>query len=106
MINSFMVLNLNRVDALKKLAIKKYDDFLRQVKKGYKPDYCDILNIICFISLPGRFTNHEFIKSVIEIFINDKKFITSIVDELTTDYLVNLKKMNEAELKKYRNKKK
>ena len=62
MINSFMVLNLNRVDALKKLAIKKYDDFLRQVKKGYKPDYCDILNIICFISLPGRFTNHEFIK--------------------------------------------
>lgn len=62
MIENFMALNLNHVDALKQKAIKRYNDLLRQVKKGYRPDYSDILNIICFISLPGRFSNHEFIK--------------------------------------------
>lgn len=62
MTKSFMDLNLNRVDALKQLAIKEYNSFLRQVKKGYKPDYSKIMDIICFISLPGRFNNHEFIK--------------------------------------------
>lgn len=62
MINSFMALNLNHVDALKQKAIRKYNDFLRQVKKGYKPDYSEIMNIICFINLPAKLDNHEFIK--------------------------------------------
>ena len=62
MIDNFTDLNLNHVDALKKLAIKEYTSFIKQVKKGYKPDYSKIMNIICFISLPGRFDNHEFIK--------------------------------------------
>jgi hypothetical protein len=50
------------VDALKRKAIKRYEDFLRKLKKGYKPDYQDILNLICFINLPVRLDNHEFIK--------------------------------------------
>lgn len=62
MIANFMGLNLNHVDALKRLAIKEYNSFLKQVKKGYKPDYNKIMDIICFINLPGRFNNHEFIK--------------------------------------------
>ena len=62
MIVNFTVLNLNHVDALKQTAIKKFNDFLRQVKKGYKPDYSEIMNIICFINLPARLDNHEFIK--------------------------------------------
>ena len=61
-IANFTVLNLNRVDALKQTAIKKFNDFLKQVKKGYKPDYSEIMNIICFINLPARLNNHEFIK--------------------------------------------
>lgn len=62
MIVLFMVLNLNHVDALKRKAIKEYNDFLKKVKKGYKPDYSHIMNIICFISLPALLDNHEFIK--------------------------------------------
>ena len=50
------------MDALKRKAIKSYEDFLRTLKKGYKPDYQDILNLICFINLPVRLDNHEFIK--------------------------------------------
>ena len=46
MTKSFMDLNLNRVDALKQLAIKEYNSFLRQVKKGYKPDYSKIMDIM------------------------------------------------------------
>ena len=50
------------MDALKRKAIKRYEDFLRKLKKGHKPDYQDILNLICFINLPVRLDNHEFIK--------------------------------------------
>jgi hypothetical protein len=50
------------VDALKIKAIKRYEEFLKSVKKGYKPDYQEILNLICFINLPVRLDNHEFIK--------------------------------------------
>ena len=27
------------VDALKRKAIKRYEDFLKRVRKGYRPDY-------------------------------------------------------------------
>lgn len=50
------------VDALKIKAIKRYEEFLKSVKKGYKPDYQEILNLICFINLPVRLDNHEFIE--------------------------------------------
>jgi hypothetical protein len=50
------------VDALKLKAIKRYEEFLKSVKKGYKPDYQEILNLICFINLPVRLNNHEFIE--------------------------------------------
>ena len=50
------------VDALKIKAIKRYEDFLKQVKKGYNPDYQEILNLICFIGLPTKIDNHEFVK--------------------------------------------
>ncbi len=57
-----MYIIIQAVDALKGKAIKRYQDFLRQVRKGYRPDYKDILNLICFINLPIRLDNHEFIK--------------------------------------------
>ena len=50
------------MDALKLKAIKQYESFLHKVKKGYKPEYADLLNLICFINLPGKIDNHEFIK--------------------------------------------
>ena len=50
------------VDALTLKAIKRYEEFLKSVKKGYKPDYQEILNLICFINLPVRLNNHEFIE--------------------------------------------
>jgi hypothetical protein len=57
-----MDINVLVVDALKKKAIKRYEDFLKKVKKGYKPDYKEILNLISFINLPTRLDNHEFIE--------------------------------------------
>lgn len=63
MIGSFMDINQEiTVDALKLKAIKEYEKFLQKVKKGYRPDYKDILNLICFINLPVKIDNHEFIK--------------------------------------------
>ena len=53
---------MQAVDALKRKAIKRYNDYLKQVKKGYKPDYQEILNLICFINLPEQLDNNEFIK--------------------------------------------
>lgn len=50
------------VDALKIKAIKSYESFLKKVKKGYQPDYQDILTMISFINLPVKLDNHEFIK--------------------------------------------
>lgn len=50
------------VDALKIKAIKEYEAFLKKVKKGYQPDYKDLLNMICFINLPVKIDNHDFIK--------------------------------------------
>lgn len=57
-----MDINIQVVDALKRKAIKRYEDFLMKVKKGYRPDYQEILNLICFINLPVKLDNHEFIK--------------------------------------------
>lgn len=57
-----MDINNLAVDALKIKAIKRYEQFLKSVKKGYKPSYQDILNLICFINLPVKLDNHEFIK--------------------------------------------
>ena len=50
------------MDALKYKTIVRYNEFLKKLKKGYKPDYQEILNLICFINLPVRLDNHEFIK--------------------------------------------
>ena len=50
------------VDALKTKAIKEYEAFLKKVKKGYQPDYKDLLNMICFINLSVKIDNHDFIK--------------------------------------------
>jgi hypothetical protein len=50
------------VDALKRKTIDRYKCFLNRVKKGYKPDYQEILNLICFINLPICLDNQEFIK--------------------------------------------
>lgn len=50
------------VDALKIKAIKRYEELLRNIKKGYRSDYQDILNLICFINLPVKLDNHNFIK--------------------------------------------
>jgi hypothetical protein len=50
------------VDALKLKAINRYKDFIKKVKKGYKPDCQEILNLICFINLPVKLDNHEFIE--------------------------------------------
>ena len=63
MINSYMDINQDlAVDALKIKAIKRYEELLRNIKKGYKSDYQDILNLICFINLPVKLDNHNFIK--------------------------------------------
>jgi hypothetical protein len=50
------------VDALKRKAIITYKNLLSKVKKGYRPDYKDLLNLICFISLPEKIDNYDFIK--------------------------------------------
>lgn len=62
MIVLFMALIIINVDALKVKAIKQYEAFLQKIKKGYKPDYKDILDLICFINLPVKLDNAEFIK--------------------------------------------
>jgi len=50
------------VDALKRKAIINYKNLLSKIKKGYKPDYKDLLNLICFISLSEKIDNYDFIK--------------------------------------------
>lgn len=50
------------VDALKKKAIEMYMTLLRRLQKGYKDDYQDLLNLICFIDLPVKIDNYEFVK--------------------------------------------
>lgn len=68
------LINHLAVDALKREAIKQYEEFLLQLKKGYKPDYEELLNLICFIDLPVKLDNHEFIK---QKFLNDKIYLHS-----------------------------
>ena len=75
MIGSFMDINQEiTVDALKLKAIKEYEKFLQKVKKGYKTDYKDILNLICFINLPVKIDNHEFIKQQL-LNLNDTVYL-------------------------------
>jgi hypothetical protein len=50
------------VDVLKHKAIRLYRDLLKRASYGYRDDYTDLMNIICFISLPERLDNDEFIK--------------------------------------------
>lgn len=50
------------VDVLKHKAIKLYKDLLKRASKGYKDDYIELMNIICFISFPIEIDNMEFIK--------------------------------------------
>ena len=53
---------LQVVDALKLKTIDRYKCFLNKIKKGYKPDYQEILDLICFINLPITIDNSDFIK--------------------------------------------
>lgn len=50
------------VDALKGKAIQEYDKLIRELKKGKRPNYEFLMNLICFIGLPARLDNHDFIK--------------------------------------------
>ena len=50
------------VDVLKHKAIRLYRDLLKRASQGYRDDYTNLMNIICFISLPERLDNDEFIK--------------------------------------------
>ena len=51
-------------DALNKLKLKTIDDFNKLIHKisyGYKPDYKNILNQICFIEVNSQLDNSELI---------------------------------------------
>ena len=53
--DSVKILILKRklvVDALKGKAIQEYDKLLRELRKGKKPKYEDLMNLICYIDLP------------------------------------------------------
>lgn len=50
------------VDALKDKAIEEFEKLIRELKKGKKPNYEYLLNLISFIGLPTKLDNHEFIK--------------------------------------------
>jgi len=63
------------VDALKQIAIDKYKYLLNRLKKGYKDDYQDLLNLICFINIPIKIDKHEFIK---QQFLNKNYGIDSV----------------------------
>ena len=52
--DSVKILILKRklvVDALKGKAIQEYDKLLRELRKGKKPKYDDLMNLICYIDL-------------------------------------------------------
>ena len=50
------------MDALKQKAVVMYKHLLKRLKKGYKDDYTDLLNLICFINLPIEIDKYDFIK--------------------------------------------
>ena len=53
--DSVKILILKRklvVDALKGKAIQEYDKLLRELRKGKKPKYDDLMNLICYIDSP------------------------------------------------------
>ncbi len=50
------------VDVLKRKAIDLYRSLLKRASQGYQDDYSQLMNIICFISLPMEIDNMEFIK--------------------------------------------
>ena len=50
------------MDVLKRKAINRYIKLLKRVKKGYRDNYEDLMNLICFINLPVKIDKYEFIK--------------------------------------------
>ena len=50
------------MDVLKEKAIEQYMYLLKRLKKGYRDDYNDLMNLICFINLPIKLDKHDFIK--------------------------------------------
>ena len=46
------------VDALKQRVIKEYNDILKQLSKGYKPDLALILDQLTFIELQSELDNY------------------------------------------------
>lgn len=68
--------NVAAVNSLKLKAIDQYKDLLNRLKKGYKDDYSDLMNLICFINLPIKLDNHEFIKQFLNNGANNIHFST------------------------------
>jgi hypothetical protein len=49
------------VDELKGKAIQEYDKLLRELRKGKRPKYDFLMNLICYIGLPVRLDNSGFV---------------------------------------------
>jgi len=49
------------VDELKGKAIQEYDKLLRELRKGKRPKYEFLMNLICYIGLPVRLDNSGFV---------------------------------------------
>jgi len=62
------------VDVLNKLkekAILEYSYFISRLRKGYRKDYSNILDLISLIELGQNIDNYEFIAQYL---LNDEKF--------------------------------
>ena len=50
------------LDELKGKAIQEYDKLLRELRKGKRPKYDFLMNLICYIGLPARLDNSDFVE--------------------------------------------
>ena len=48
-------------DELKGKAIQEYDKLLRELRKGKRPKYDFLMNLICYIGLPVLLDNSDFV---------------------------------------------
>ena len=49
-------------DELKGKAIQEYDKLLRELRKGKRPNYDFLMNLTCYIGLPARLDNSDFVE--------------------------------------------
>ena len=47
------------VIALKEECISTFNRYIKFLKKGYKPDYSHIINMMCFINSYDKLDNHK-----------------------------------------------